>query len=93
MVYVGDKKIGTFPDAVEKSKVYSFPCDTAGNFVKIVTGRDDKKLTFSNVKVYGIFNKTMTICVDKSPKESMSKKFMLGSWRFFDNAQNLTIGV
>ena len=56
MVYVGDKKIGILPKDVEKSKVYTYDCDAVGDFVKIVTGREDKKLAFANVEVYGTFN-------------------------------------
>ena len=39
---------------MESSKVYTFPCDTVGDYVKIVTGRNgsDQKLGFSDVKVF-----------------------------------------
>jgi hypothetical protein len=37
---------------VHKSKVYEFTCDVAGNFVKIVSGTDDKKLAIGNVEVF-----------------------------------------
>ena len=53
-VYIGGKLCGTLPEEVEKSKVYTFKCDTVGDYVKIVTGRNDtdQRLTFSNVAVY-----------------------------------------
>ena len=41
------------PENVEKSKVYMFYyCETEGDFVKIVTGRDDGMLTFANIEVF-----------------------------------------
>ena len=35
--------------------LYTFECQLTGNYVKIVTGRNDKdqQLTFSDVKVFG----------------------------------------
>lgn len=51
-VYIGDKLCCTFPSDVKRSKVYSFTCNTAGDYVQIVTGRDDKKLAFANVEVH-----------------------------------------
>lgn len=53
MIYVGDKLCGTMPANVEKSKLYPFDCEAVGDYVKIVTGRSDGQLTFSNVKVFG----------------------------------------
>ena len=52
MVYIGNKKIGTLPSTIVKSKVYSFPCDAVGDFVKIVPGKSDGELAFANIKVY-----------------------------------------
>ena len=41
-IYIGDKLVGTLPDNVKKGKLYTFEkCDADGNFVKIVTGRND----------------------------------------------------
>ena len=51
-IYIGDKKVGSLPVEVEKSKVYAFPCEADGHFVKIVTGRSDGKLAFANVEVW-----------------------------------------
>ena len=56
MVYVGDNKIGTLPKDVKKSKRYCFTCDAVGDFVHIVTGRKDMKLTLAYVEVYGVSN-------------------------------------
>ena len=53
---MGDKLCGTFPENVEKSKVYSFNCDAVGDYIKIVTGRDDGYLSFVNVEVYAVSN-------------------------------------
>ena len=53
MVYLGNQKIGTLPVNIEKSTVYSFPCDAVENLVKIVTGRTDKKLAFAKVEAFG----------------------------------------
>ena len=44
--------IGTLPPNVEKSKVYTFDYEAVGDFVKIVTGRDDGYLSFANLQVY-----------------------------------------
>ena len=45
---------GTFPTEVEASKVYTFNCSVTGNYVKIVTGRNDsdKLIAFAEVEVY-----------------------------------------
>ena len=57
-VYVGNKLCGTFPGNVESSKVYIFNCDAVGDFVKVMTGRNDtdQKLTFAMVEVYSAAN-------------------------------------
>ena len=53
IVFVGDHEIGILPKEIEKSKLYPFKCYTENeDFVKIVTGRNDNKLTFANVYVY-----------------------------------------
>ena len=41
MVYVGDKLCGTLPNDIEKSKLYTIECNTVGDYIKIVTGRND----------------------------------------------------
>lgn len=54
-VYIGSHFCYTFPNKIEPKKTYTFGCDDAvGDFIKIVTGRNDtdQKLTFSLVKVY-----------------------------------------
>lgn len=54
-IFIGEKLCGTMPAKVERSKVYTFDCEAVGDFVKIMTGRNDKdqKLTFANLEVYG----------------------------------------
>ena len=53
-IYVGDMKtpIATMPSEVSKDKVYTFCCETQGNMIKIVTGRDDGMLRFNGVEIY-----------------------------------------
>ena len=56
-IYVGDAGewvlVGTLPDNVKKSEVYTFEFDqVAGNSTRIRTGRDDKKLAFAHVEVH-----------------------------------------
>ena len=51
-VYVGDTLIGELPSTVEKSKVYTFDHEVTGDFVKIVSGTSDGKLSFSKVEVH-----------------------------------------
>lgn len=50
-----EKLCGTMPSKVENAKEYTFDCEAIGDYVKIVTGRNeiDQKLTFANVEVYG----------------------------------------
>ena len=50
-VYIGNRLCCTFPSAVEKSKLYSFTCNSTGDYLKIVSGRNDGKLAFANVEV------------------------------------------
>ena len=42
------------PSEVEESKLYIFNCKLTGDYIKIVTGRNDidQKLCFSDVSVY-----------------------------------------
>ena len=55
------------PANVERSKLYTFKCQIYGNYVKIVTGRDDGYLTFSDVMVFA--NNLSQPCEHKSTKE------------------------
>ena len=53
-IYNGDDLCGTMPSEVEESKLYIFNCKLTGEYIKIVTGRNDidQKLSFSDVSVY-----------------------------------------
>ena len=53
-VYIGDHLCGTLPAIVEESKKYTINCNVAGNYVKVVTGRNniDQMLGFSIIEVY-----------------------------------------
>ena len=53
-VYIGNKLCGTMPSTVESSKRYVFECDFIGDYVKVVTGRNDidQKLGFSLIELY-----------------------------------------
>ena len=55
-IYVGDKLCGTMPNDVYKSTLYTFDCQAVGDYIKIVTGRNDsdQKLSFSYVKVFNL---------------------------------------
>ena len=79
-IYVGEKLCGTLPAKVEKSKLYTFDCETVGNFVKIFTGRDDGKLTFANLEVYAI-NKVIE--EEEPPEEIIAEELKHPSddWR------------
>ena len=44
--HFGDHLCGTFQNKVDYSSAYTFNCDTTGDFIKIVTERDDGKLCF-----------------------------------------------
>ena len=59
-IYVGNKLCGKIPAEVRKSKVYTFNCQEVGDYIKIVTGRNnsDQKLSFSYVYVYKIVTNT-----------------------------------
>ena len=53
-VYIGNHLCGTFPSIVKRSKKYTFNCNVAGSYVKVVTGRNnsDKRLSFAIIDVY-----------------------------------------
>ena len=40
------------PASIEKSKLYTFQCQLVGDYVKIVTGRADGKLSIAELKVF-----------------------------------------
>ena len=40
-IYIGDTLCGTLPKEVEKSKRYIYDCDATGDYVRVVTGRED----------------------------------------------------
>lgn len=40
------------PVNIEKSKIYSFPCNITADYVKIVTGNRERKLAFTKVEVF-----------------------------------------
>ena len=46
---------GILPAKVEKSKDYTIDCEAVGDFVKIVTGRNDGKLSFANLEVNPVY--------------------------------------
>ena len=52
--YIGDHLCGTLPADVECSRKYTFNCNVAGDYVKIVTGRNynDQILGFSIIEVF-----------------------------------------
>lgn len=51
-VYIGDTLCGTMQSTIERQKTYTINCDATGDFVKIVTGHEELKLGFHEVKVY-----------------------------------------
>ena len=52
-VYIGEKLCCTLPENVEDKKVYNFNFDdTFGDYIKIVSARDDGVLWLYNVIVY-----------------------------------------
>ena len=53
-IYAGTKQCGQFPEdvPVEKSKIYTFSCDTYADSIKIVTGNGQGTLAFISVEVH-----------------------------------------
>ena len=70
-IYVGKKLCGTMPARVERSKDYTFDCEAVGDFVKIVTGRIDGNLSFSNLKVYPEYDTPLDIRCKNDPNSDV----------------------
>lgn len=50
-IYIGNTLCGTMPQNVQDGTFYEFKCQSVGDYVRVVTGRPDGALSFSEITV------------------------------------------